>query len=191
MNTFQGLEQLSWTKKYISYVIFRKKGIKKTTETELNQFFQDYQKQTIQEKRKFIYIAVQLAFAEDAYSLYLPGNLWKNFMEPDLQNWIIDEPTNSLPYVLSHKFELVKKGLALDSYNQFALNLFGQMVINRISLNQHEIDSGFRYDGNPKEDLELIEFYLNFIDNISNKAIAYNFETRLLELKKCALENCP
>jgi hypothetical protein len=54
-------------------------------------------------------------------------------------------------------------------------------------MNQHEINSGFSYDGNASDDISLIIFFEQFIANIQNIEKREIIRVVLAELKNCAL----
>ena len=67
--------------------------------------------------------------------------------------------------------------------------LFGTMLINKIGMNQHTIEEGYSYDGDPLDDLQQIAFYKSFISNITNKEIREKFVLQLQDLENCALQH--
>jgi hypothetical protein len=63
------------------------------------------------------------------------------------------------------------------------------MLINKISLNQHEIASGFEYDGDPKRDIELIDSYERFLDNLTLSSVRETYRRIVPDLKNSAIKN--
>ena len=54
-------------------------------------------------------------------------------------------------------------------------------------MNQHEIEAGYPYDGNPEEDIASIKFYEKAVDNIQDAGKRNKIQETLKELKDCVL----
>ena len=77
--------------------------------------------------------------------------------------------------------------MELDPHDPITLDLFGNMLVGRISMNQHEIPVGYSYSGNPQEDLALMDFYFRYLPNIESPDNRKQLESKLLDLKKVQL----
>ena len=82
--------------------------------------------------------------------------------------------------------ETIKKAVELNPADQIALEILAKRIISKISMNQHEINSGYAYNGNPKEDISLIDFFENYVNKIIKEERRTEIIKTLSELKKCA-----
>jgi len=187
MNKVKHIESLGWCNAYINYLDFRSKGLRKQAMNALNQFFLDFQKQSKKSKREFINEANELAYNSGDYSLYLPVNLYEALFKPEIKEWINDEPYNPLPLIWTRDIEALKQAVGIDPCNQIALNMLGRLIVNHISMNQHELAAGFRYSGNPYEDVNLINFFFDYLDNLNDPETRNEFSYTLNQLKSCAV----
>ena len=174
--------------KYSQYIELRKKGLKKQAQIMLNDFLVDLNIQDVATRRDFLNQIYTAAFISDDYNLYLPFNL-NEVLKPEIHKWIIDEPNNPIPYRWSYDLNLMKKSLQLDPYDEITLDLFSKMLIAKVSMNQHEVASGFSYNGDPNQDLYLIDFYEKYTDNIQNFERRDDVKQALIHLKECAILN--
>lgn len=189
MKTFFESDNFIWASNYTKYLEYRRKGLRKEGLGFLTKFANDFKSQGKNERRRFLDYVFGLAFISEDYSEYLPVNLYNELLVPEIKNWIDDEPDNPNAYRWSADLSNVKKAVELNPIDQIALERAGQMIINAISMNQHEIQSGFAYDGNPKSDFELITFFEKFITNINDVEKREKMKSALSELKKCANDN--
>ena len=180
--------QIDWAKDYIQYLDLRKKGLKKQANKALQNFITVFQSQDKKSRRHFIDVVHSIAFLEKEYSIYLPYNLSEDILKKEIYSWFEEEPENSIPYKWSYELDLVKKSLELNSLDQEALLLFGEMLINKVSMNQHEITSGFSYDGERATDLGLLQFYKPLLKNIKDEDKKQQFTRLIGELESCALK---
>jgi hypothetical protein len=180
------LEQFKWANNYLQYLKLKEKGLKKEAKISLQHFIKDFHLQDKSVKRQFIDIVNRLAYSTNNYNRYLPYNLSESIFKKEIEEWIQDEPENPIPYKWSYNFELVKQSLELDPFDQETLFLFGQRLVNKIGMNQHEISSGFSYQGNPAIDLTLIKFYKPFLKNIKDEQKRVNLTKELTDLENCA-----
>ena len=186
MKDINELMFLSWCSKYYHYIHLRKLGLKKNAQKTLVSFFDDFNIQDKLTRREFIDSIHTIAFYSKEYSLYLPYNLVNEVMKPEIYKWMEEEPMDPIPLKWSYDIDLVKRSIVLDPSDQIALALYGGMIIGGIEMNQHEIDHGFMYDGDPTKDIELIDFYLGYINNIKDPKIKEDYTQRLTGLKECA-----
>jgi hypothetical protein len=189
MEILDNLRKRKEYSKYIEYLDLRNKGLKKQGQTLLKDFLKDFELQDKTSRRYFINNIYTLAFLSNDYNTYLPVNLVEQVLKPEINDWIKDEPDNPIPYKWSYDFNLIKKSLELNPFDQITLDLFGKMLINKISMNQHGLSSGHPYDGNPNEDINLINFYEQFADYIQSIENRENVKHILMELKGCAVTN--
>jgi len=182
---FNRIEQLNWCSKYIEYVSLRKQGLKKQAKYSLLEFIEDYKKQSKTSQRQFIDIVNSLVYETKDYD-FMPHNLYNDILLPDIELWIREEPSNPVPYKWSYNLEMLTKALELDPFDQITLSLYGNMLIGKISMNQHEISVGYPYDGNPGEDYEKIDSYQRYLQNINDSDTKKLIEDKLIDLKQCA-----
>jgi hypothetical protein len=181
------IEGMPWAIDFLNYISAREKGIKMQAKLHLNSFLGKLAAQPKQEQRIFIDKIFSLGFYTNDYSLYLPMNLYVDFVLPIIQQWKQDEPFNPTPFHWSNKFDDNKAGIELDPNNQIALEKFSTQLINKISLNQHEISAGYGYHGNPENDLALIDFFLPYTKNIVNSERRLAVIAQLSGLRKSAI----
>jgi hypothetical protein len=185
---FDKLQQLGWCDKYIQYVLLKQKGLIRQAKQSLVDFIKIYQEQPKVDRRKFIdYVNSEALHTKD-YDL-LPYNLYNEVLLPDTLLWIKEEPLNFIPYKWSSKLELVKTALQLAPSDQETLILYGNRLIQKIAMNQHEVSRGYQYDGNAKDDYEAIDFYQPYLENIQDAANRESLAIQLADLKACALDN--
>lgn len=174
----------NWCSSYNQYIENRKKGLRAEAFKFLDQFFIDYLNQNKQSRREFVVKVNEIADFYCKYSLYLPFNLYKKIIEPEIQDWIKEEPMNPIPLIWTRDIKFLLQALIIEPNNQMALNKVANAIINKISFNQHEMEAGFGYIGNPSEDIELIDSFLNFINNIVDieKKDSYLKELEILKM---------
>jgi hypothetical protein len=175
-----------WASDYLLYLNYRRLGLKTKSKLALANFVDIFETRTDEEKRAFLDNVFIISFLTSNYNLYLPHNLYTNYFIPTLDKWIMDDPNNFIPYRWVPDFELNKKGVVLNPHDQISILNFSNLLINKISMNQHEIIAGFMYHGNPSKDFELIEFIEPFIGNIEDAVKQKEIRTILLDLKNIA-----
>ncbi|MET0571342.1 MAG: hypothetical protein ABWZ79_07940 [Pedobacter agri] len=183
------LEKISWAIKYTEYIILRKKGLKKQSKLSLAEFVKEYGRQPANERRSFINIIYNAALQNNDYSTYLPQDLYKNIILPEIKEWIKDDPGNPIPYKWSNDLNDNKKSLLINPYDQVAIESYANEVIGKISMNQHEIASGYAYDGSPAEDIEMINFLEGVLINSNNFEKRKKLIEILSDLKETALRH--
>jgi len=183
------LKEFIWAEKYVKYLELKIQGLKKQANVLLQDFIKDFQLQDKLSRRQFMDAVFKLAYTTDEISLYLPYNLWDEIFTKEISSWIQDDPVNATPYKWSNNFELIKKSLEINPYDQETLYLFGKNLINKIGMNQHEIAAGFSYQGDPFADLQLIKFYKPLLINIEDGSKRKSIEAELNELEYCALQH--
>lgn len=181
------IEALKWADKYLDYVQLRNKGLKKKAQIKLGEFFADFILQNKSSRREFIDLINKVAFTTNDYSAYLPFNMHRDLLLPEIIDWIKDEPLNPIPYKWSSKWEDNKKSLELNPQDQIAIEKFANYVIGKISMNQHELPHGYPYDGNADGDASLIDFFEKFALNITDVEKQKKILNTLAELKQCAI----
>jgi hypothetical protein len=186
MNTVNSLEEFSWAENYLSYLNFIKKGLKSQAKNSLDSFLLDYQNQKISIRRNFLDKIAQIAFNTKDYSNYLPQNFYKNVFETEIANWIKEEPTNVKALRWSPDINLNKRALELDPNDQLTLEIYGNKILNRIKMNQHELDAGFAYDGNANEDLNQLLYFSNYVKNINDPVTRNRMNDLVIELLNTA-----
>lgn len=180
------LQALTWAYRFQNYIQFRKQGLKKKAMEELEYFFLDFNLQSHSDRRFFIDIVNRIAFLTDNYSLFLPENLNSKFLVPEIKLWIKDEPSNPIPYKWSSNIDDNTKSVELDPQDQIALEKLVNRLIGKISMNQHELGVNNSYDGNPGEDIALINFLHGKLENLKDLNKKNKIYQILKELKECA-----
>jgi len=183
------LKEITSTKHFLEYVALRNKGLKKDAQKELEFFIIDFISQNKDIQRHCINLICKIAFLSNRYDLYLPYNLYNKVFVPGLKNWIADDPKNAIPYKWINDWEQNKKSIELDSTDEIAIEKFSNQVIGRVSMNQHELTAGYSYDGDPIEDLSLINYVQKFVTGINDENKRNEITERLTELRKKASEN--
>lgn len=183
------LNNFVWANHYKEYLRLREKGLKKPARIELEKFILNFNEQDKLTRRKFIDFVNRLSRETNDYSLYMPSNLYNDVFKPELNDWINTDPQNPIPYKWSSDFSLFKRAVALDPSDQMLLDMFFTRLINKISLNQHELEFGFKYDGDPQQDLELLNEAELYIDNLEDQEKKERVSQSLMGLKKTALKN--
>jgi hypothetical protein len=181
------IRSFAWAKSYHDYLTLREKGLKSDSKIWVEKIILEIEDQDDLNKRRFVNCIFETAFLRDHYSAYIPFNLYHGIFIPVINNWIKDEPENSLPRRWSNDLENIKVAIQISPNDQIGLEIFATKVIAKISMNQHEISAGFAYDGNPIEDISLIEFCIKFVDYVDNTEKREYYQTTLSDLKQCAL----
>lgn len=183
------LNKFTWANRYKEYLSLREKGLKKLAQAELEKFILDFYRQNKSDRRNFIDLIYRIGKEANDYTFYIPYNLSNQVIALELENWREDEPQNPIPFRWSLDFHLLQKSIELDPFDQISLDLFFTQLNNKISLNQHEVEFGFRYDSNPQEDYNLISKYEKYIDNIKNQENREKLKYEFSELKEIALKS--
>lgn len=181
------LKEIPWTEKYIEYLDLRKLGLKKKAQPLLDLFLDELNRRSKQERRYFIDLICRIKFFTKESGLF-PTDLYTKIVLPEIEEWLKEEPRNIIPKRWSNNLEENKNALIIDPSDQIALEIVGNKIINRISMNQHEIESGYPYDGDPTEDIALIGFYEERLNNMQDWEKKSGMQKILTELKSCAIE---
>jgi hypothetical protein len=182
------LEEFTWIGQYLSYLELRKKGLKQKAQIQLNEFFKEFSLHDKISQRNFIDSVSSLAFITFESDLYLPYNLYHTVFLPEIDKWTEEEPLNPIPHRWSNDFEKNKKALELNAHDEIAIEKLANYVIGKVSMNQHEISAGYPYQGDPPEDIVLIDFLLPFVTNLSDVTKQQKIKKTLNELKNSAKE---
>jgi hypothetical protein len=183
------INKYPWASDYLLYLSDRQLGLKAKSKLSLTNFLDTFETRTDEEKRYFVDQIFIIAFLTNEYNLYLPHNLYTNYFIPTLNKWIMDDPNNFIPYRWAPDFDLNKKAVILNPHDQISILNFSNLLINKISMNQHEISAGFMYDGNASQDIELIEFLESKIEKIEDAIKRKEIRDILLSLKSIAIEH--
>lgn len=181
------LEDFVWATSYQAYLDLQKRGLRKDAFLELEKFILNFKAQDQINRWKFIDLIYRLGEETDNYNLYTPWNLNNNILQPELNEWMKLEPGNPIPYKWSSDFLHLKRSVELNPFDQQALKMYFTRLINGIRLNQHEVEFGFGYSGDPHRDLKAIDDSASFIQNISNAEGREKNRKNLEELKQVAL----
>ncbi len=184
MDQIENFKLPNWCGSYNKNIELRKKGLCEEAFKVLDQFFIDYVNQNKQSRREIVVIVNEIADFYNNGNLYLPINLHRKIIEPEIHDWIKEEPMNPIPLIWTREINFLLRALHIESNNQIALNKAANAIINKISYNQHEIEAGYGYLGNPIEDIELIDSFLKFIANIvdEEKKDYYSKELEVLKM---------
>lgn len=185
--TIKKIEALGWADKYIAYIRLREKGLKKEAHLALNDFFKLFHAQDKEARRHFVDLVFTVEFYANNSALYLPYNLYNDVLLPEIAAWKKEEIDNPIPYKWSNALDDYKKALELSPKDQVLLAKVSNYLTGKISMNQHEIDYGYGYDGNPDEDIALIDFFYPFVQHLSDNDVQKRLSVTLTELKHCAL----
>ncbi|WP_028787046.1 hypothetical protein [Terrimonas ferruginea] len=162
--------------------------MRKEAFNELSLFFSDFKNEENKSRRWLVNNIYDLAFQTDNYSLYIPENFNKELIKPEIANWINDEPDNPIPYKWSFDSKLLRKSVDLNPNDQDTLSLFFLMLLNGVNMNQHEIDAGYPYDGDPEKDLALLEDAEQYLSFVEEKTRREDLKKQISELKLVAKE---
>ena len=182
------LEDWIWTEKYLEYLRQREKGVRQKSQIALVEFFEIFRSRDTTQRRNFIDFVCTLSFKTKEYSMFLPENMYQHIFLPELSDWIADEPTNPIPFKWTNDFENNRKAIELDPNDQIGLERFAQLMIGKISMNQHELSSTSSYDGIASEDIIVIQFFEKFLNKIVDLERQTTIRDTLAELKKSALQ---
>lgn len=180
------LESYTWTADYLNYINYRQSGLKDKAKQALSNFIGLFPNQKEAEKRGVLNVVFHMAFLSDDYTLYLPFNLYNSYLVPCINKWIVEEPENYIPFMWSSDFENNKKAITLNASDQISLLNFATKLINKVGMNQHEISSGYPYDGDPIRDIKDIEFFEPYIDNIKDNKEKERIKDCIQDLKHTA-----
>ena len=183
------LEEFDWVDDYLNYLKLKENGLKKDAKLSIKLFIDKFYLQEKSVKRDFIDALYRLAYSSDKLGTYLPYNLSNDVIKKEVSEWIKDEPNNPTPIKWSWDISNLQKALEIDPLDQEALILLGNMIINGIGLNQHEIDSGFGYDGSPSEDLKLIYFFKPLLSNINDESKRLFIGSALADVERVAVKS--
>ena len=171
---------------YRAYVACRQRGLKNEAKDHLKQFANVLSGSDKKARRVFADVAHRLFFYTGDGSLYLPYNLWMDFVKPDIASWIEEEPTNPIPLRWSESLEHKKRAVMVNGSDQLALLIFANTIIGKVSMNQHELAAGFPYDGNATEDLALLAFLEPFIEQVADDTLRGEIVDTIIVLKNTA-----
>lgn len=183
------MKSSKWQNLYTEYIDKKKKGLKRDAKILLESFIDIFAKQNKESKRMFIMEVYDLVNSTGNFNLYLPMNLYLRSIKPEIDQWIKDEPNNIIPLRFSSDVNHLKKAIVLFPNDQVALWALGEMIVNHISMNQHELPSGFGYSGNSVEDIELINFYIDQISGLTDSNKKNALLNELINLKNNAFSN--
>lgn len=185
-NNSEAIKRYPWASDYIFYLDYRRLGLKDKSKRALMNFIKVFENRGDEEKRSFLNTVFSAANFTNDYSLYLPGNLYNEHFVPILNKWIEEAPVNFIPYRWSADFEHNKKAVILNPLDQISLLNFANRLINKVSMNQHEIANGFMYDGDVSKDIELIDFFEPFVGNINDSTKRDEIKEAIMNLKDTA-----
>ncbi len=181
------LNQFSWADHYNQYLNLQERGLRKLAFIELDAFILEFQKQDKIARWRFIDYVNKVARKTEEYNLYIPYSLFKNIFEPEINDWMSTDPKNPIPYKWSSDFNLLRRSVELNPHDQDTLEIYYARLINTVCMNQHEIEPGFGYNGNPERDLLLIKDGEQYIIHIEEYEKRSRVTERLDELKKVTL----
>lgn len=173
------VEEFTWAKYYFNFLDFKSKGLRQKALECIREFIKVFNEQSKSERRKFINSVNLEAFKIGNFNNFMPHNLYQIFTD-EIQKWQKEEPNNPIAFKWTHDYIDLMKSLSLDPHDQVTLEMLSSNIINKIVMNQHELDAGFGYQGNPKEDIELITFLLPHLESL----IDHEKKNRLKEILK-------
>ncbi|MCG2618158.1 hypothetical protein LZZ85_27910 [Terrimonas sp. NA20] len=179
------LKPKAWANEYLRYLDLRKKGLRKASFEALEQFILIYNDLDKTLRRLFIDFIYQIGREAGNCDEYIPVNLYSVF-KMELNKWIKEEPENPIPYRWSSELSLVKRAVELDPSDQLTLDIFFSRLIKGIEMNQHEVEFGFAYDGDPMQDLQLIISVESYVVYLEDAKMKEEVKKSLLVLKNVA-----
>lgn len=181
------LDGKPWTGAYVRYLNLREKGLRRNSMHELDQFILVFKQQGKTDRRWFINLIYTVGRKTNNYSLFIPGNLYTVFI-PELKAWMKEEPDNPVPYRWAGDLSNLKRAVELDTSDQLSVEIFFDRLIGFIEMNQHEVQFGSKYDGDPSEDLIAIEESEKYIDCLKDLQKREKTKMALMELKRTATQ---
>lgn len=178
---------IAWTGHYKEYLRLYEKGLKKQAKILMKEFIKELKDINETNRRYFVDTVYRTAFKTKRYSILIPENLYREIFVPVIERWVNEETENPIALRWSNELEHIQRAVQIDSTDQIALEKYCNWVIGKISMNQHEISSGFPYDGNPIEDISMISRLEKFIGNIQNSERRQVISETLQDLKDCAM----
>lgn len=178
----------NWTDNYLSYLDFRSKGSRQKALEVLELFISVFKTQNSHVRREFIDQINLKAFQEKDFQKYIPHNLYRVFLQ-EIEQWKIEEPRNPIALRWSRDISDLELAVSLDPSNQVTLQLLFKGVINKVSMNQHELNGGFGYLGDPAEDARLIKFLKIQLDCIEDKELKLRIKPIVDDLETKAKDN--
>lgn len=179
--------EFNWPLNYGKYLLLYEMGLKSQAKKEMQLFISDFKYLEINTSRKFVDEVNIIAFVTEEYSKYLPFNLFNEVVLPEIDKWLKESPNSVIPYRWSNDIKNNKMAIEFDPKDQISLEVYAQKVISSVSMNQHELNSGFPYVGSPDNDINLINFIESHIDNICDRGKRSYYNNLLKELKNIAL----
>lgn len=179
------IDKFSWAKDYFDYLEYKSKGLRQKAFDCLNQFFTEFKNQGKEERRKFIDDLNLTAFKNNEFDKYIPYNLYKLFLE-EIECWKIEEPNNSIAFRWTRNHIDLIKSISLDPTDQVTIQLLCSSIVNKVSMNQHELNAGFGYQGNPDEDLKLLKFLNEHLDKLGDQQKELQIQNIVKDLEDTA-----
>lgn len=179
------IEEFKWAKDYFNYLEFKSKGLRSMALENLSEFIRVFKEQDQQERRKFIDAVKLEVFNTSDFNKYIPYDL-SQAINDEIKNWQIEEPNSPTAFKWTYDSSDLMKSINLNPNDQITLEMLSSSIINRISMNQHELDAGFGYQGDPKEDLELINFLKPHLENLIDREKKIRLKRIVKDLEESA-----
>lgn len=179
------VEEFKWANYYFNFLDFKSKGLRQKALECMREFIKVFTEQSKSERRKFINAVNIEAFKNGSFNNFMPHNLYQIFVD-EIQKWQNEEPNNPIAFKWTHDHIDLMKSISLDPNDQVTLEMLSSNIINKIGMNQHELDAGFGYQGNPKEDIDLIKFLNPHLENLIDQENKNRLKGILKELEESA-----
>lgn len=181
------IEKFKWANNYFDYLEFKSKGLRRKALDFLSHFLIDFKNQSKEKRRQFIDDLNLIAFQKKDFDKYIPYNMYRIFLE-EIESWKIEEPDNSLAFRWTRNHVDLIKSIGLNATDQVTLHLLCNSIVNKVSMNQHELNAGFGYQGNPREDLELIAFLKEHIGGLEDQQKKVELQKTIKDLEESAMK---
>ncbi|HRG91040.1 MAG TPA: hypothetical protein PLW44_18585, partial [Chitinophagales bacterium] len=173
-------------KKFNYYLLLKNKGLRKESQSQLDIFIHDYKKCDKMARREILQWLYKEAYYKNDYNTYLPHNLVETVLKPEILSWISEDPMSPIPYRFTYEISDLRKSLEIDPHDENTIRLLGEMTINKIRNNQHDVSKYNYYHGTPQKDIETLNFYLKIINQNEEHLELTELKNTVLDLLEIA-----
>lgn len=149
---------------YVDYCRQGERGLRSDALAKLESFIVEMEQASFEERQRFVsWLMLRVSTKGRAYPL-CPYPLNSRIVKPTLHEWTVVEPYCSEPHRWLGGYEHLKIASNLDPTDLTTRRMLIGAILNRISMNTHEIPSGYGYMGVPNEgfaDLDEAETLAN------------------------------
>lgn len=171
-------------KKYAQYCFLREKGLRKESFSQLNEFLQNTDNWTEEEKIKFVeFLFLFCETVQDADYGSLPQPLSEKLIKPTLEQWCLKETVNSKPFRWYGKYyrshEHLNKALEINSHDDEARQVLLEWGTGHLDCSVHHLPE--YYIGDFKDDMLFIEEMQNHINKLADSKLQQYWTNELME----------